>query len=397
MPNKTSALNLYDHQTSNMKLFTSPITTTLKDKIMNEMYYRRYLPERAKKVILEKYRWLIEYVKEKPELDFQITFNCDKEGTGDNKTIPDKNRGTSRFSIYRGTSRILSFEFSNDCTLKKIDAADSYMQNCSPADGFFSPEGVQKNPIPNMDAYLKKINSRIDKYGRYYINKDGRMEGFFQNLLNRRYTLTPQKEDDFIIFDREFEFGFSCKEQEKEWNFEASELIDKLRNKAKSDGVVFNSTYDKKDGFDEIDGIGINKEGDLIILEVKHPRNHEGIAYGPMQVRYYIEQLKKALGDDSFNTEFFESIKRIVKQKQSMGILSLPQNWTMPTKLSGRIIPYLVVGSQSKDDAPNLSKEMKKRFYGVKKFFNDESFPLQVKVCASASELDGTLEDYTIQ
>ncbi len=31
MPNKTSALNLYDHQTSNMKLFTSPITTTLED------------------------------------------------------------------------------------------------------------------------------------------------------------------------------------------------------------------------------------------------------------------------------------------------------------------------------------------------------------------------------
>ena len=143
---------------------------------MNDMYYRRYFPEEATRVILKDYAWLIKYVKMTPELDFQITFNCDKIGSENNKTIPDKNKGTSRFSIYRGTSRILSFEFSNKCRLK-IDAADSYMQNCSPADDFFFPEGLQKNPISNMDAYLKKINSRIDKYGRYYINKDGKVFG----------------------------------------------------------------------------------------------------------------------------------------------------------------------------------------------------------------------------
>ena len=151
----------------------------------------------------------------------------------------------------------------------------------------------------------------------------------------------------------------------------------------------------EKNGFDEIDGIGINKNGDLIILEVKHPRNYEGIAYGPMQVRYYIEQLKKAIGDKSFNTEFYEGIKRIVEQKQRMGILSLPQNWIMPTKLSGKIIPYLIVGSM--DDVPVLSAPMKKRFIGVKKYFDDKTCPLQVKVCASADKFDGTLMDYTIQ
>lgn len=361
---------------------------------MNDMYYRRYLPEEAVRVILKDYAWLIKYVKMTPELDFQITFNYDKIGAENNKTIPDKNKGTSRFSLYRGTSRILSFEFSNKCRLR-IDAADSYMQNCSPADDFFSPEGLQKNPISNMDAYLKRINSRIDKYGRYYINKDGRVEGFFQNLLNRRYTLTPKPEDDFIIFDREFEFGFSRKDQEKKWNYEASKLIDKLRGEAKRDGVVFNSTYMEKNGFDEIDGIGINKNGDLIILEVKHPRNQEGIAYGPMQVRYYIEQLRKAIRDPYFNREFFESIMRIVEQKQRMGILSLPQNWVMPKKLSDKIIPYLIVGSM--DDVPVLSTPMKKRFIGVKEHFDDKTCPLQVKVCASASKFDGTLMDYTIQ
>lgn len=361
---------------------------------MNDMYYRRYLPEEVVRAILKNFTWLIDYVKRTPELDFQITFNCEKNGSGANKTIPDKNKGTSRFSLYRGTSRILSIVFSNRCRLT-IDAADSYMQNCSPADDFFSPEGLQKNPISNMYAYLKNINSRIDKYGRYYINNDGRVEGFFQNLLNRRYTLVTKSDDDFIIFDREFEFGFSCKEQEKEWNYEASETIKKLRDAAKSDGVVFNSTYDGKYGFDEIDGIGINKNGDLMILEVKHPRNYEGIAYGPMQVRYYIEQLRKAIGDPYFNTEFFESIMKIVEQKQRMGILSLPKNWEMPTKLSGNIIPYLIVGSM--DDVPVLSAPMKKRFIGIKKHFDDESFKLKVKVCASADKYDGTLMDYTIQ
>ena len=172
-------------------------------------------------------------------------------------------------------------------------------------------------------------------------------------------------------------------------------MIDKLRNEAKRDGVVFNSTYMEKNGFDEIDGIGINKNGDLIILEVKHPRNYEGIAYGPMQVRYYIEQLKKAIGDKSFNTEFYEGIKRIVEQKQRMGILTLPSKWEMPKQLSCKIIPYLIVGSM--DDKPSLSKPMKLRFEGVKKHFNDDEFPLQVKVCANANEFDGTLMDYTIE
>ncbi len=354
------------------------------------MYYRRYLPEDAVKVILKDYSWLIEYVKRTPELDFQITFNCEKIVDGNNNVKLDKDNGSSRFSIYRGTSRILSFEFSNKGKMT-ISAAESYKKNCSPSNNFFSSVGLQNNTI---DAYLKKINSCIDKYGRYYINRNGRMEGFFQNLLNRRYTLLTKSDDDFIIFDREFEFGFSCKDQEKKWNHEASLLINKLRDEAKRDGVVFNSIYDGKDGFDEIDGIGINKNGDIIILEVKHPRNAEGIAYGPMQVRYYIEQLKKAIGDKSFNSEFYEAIKKIVEQKQRLGILSLPQNWTMPTKLSGKIIPYLIVGS--KDDTPQLSIPMKNRFLGVKKHFDDKTFQLQVKVCADADKLDGTLMDYII-
>ena len=363
---------------------------------MNDIYYRRYLPTDAEKIISEKFNWLIEYVKKTPQLDFQITFNCDKKGNGENAIIPDLGKGSSRFSLYRGTSRILSFEFSNKCKLK-ISAAESYIANCSPSDNFFSPEGLS---LKNINAYLENINTFIDekgykKYGSYYINEEGRVEGFFQNLLNRRYTLFPKGDDDFIIFDREFEFGFSSGIQEDVQNKEASKCITELRNKAINDNVLFNKTYTDKSGFDEIDGIGINKNGDIIILEVKHPRNDEGIAYGPMQVRYYIEQLKKAINDKSFNAEFFDSITKIVEQKQRLGILSLPAKWTMPKRLSGKIIPYLIVGSM--DDQPFLSKPMKKRFDGVRKHFNDDKFPLQVKVCANASEYDGTMIDYTIE
>ena len=197
------------------------------------------------------------------------------------------------------------------------------------------------------------------------------------------------------MFDREFEFGFSSGIREEIQNIEASKCIDELREKAMNDNVLFNKTYMDKSGFDEIDGIGINKNGDIIILEVKHPRNDEGIAYGPMQVRYYIEQIKKAINDKSFNAEFFDSITKIVEQKQRLGILTLPAKWTMPKQLSGKIIPYLIVGSM--DDKPFLSKPMKLRFEGVKKHFNDDEFPLQVKVCANANEFDGTLMDYTIE
>ena len=349
------------------------------------IYYDRVLPLNAEQIIKQNYAWLIDYVKKTPELDFQITFNWDKKS-------PINMTGTSRFSIYRGTSRILSFVFSSSGILISIDAAESYKATCSPANGFFTANGLTQKRFVD---YFEQINRNIKKYGKYYITSGGlKNEGFYQNLLNRRYTLNTIDDDDFVIFDREFEFGFSSKIIEQIWNTNASNCIVALRNKAQQNNVLFNNTYSNKSKFDEIDGIGINKHGDLIIIEVKHPRNVEGIAYGPMQVRYYIEQLKKAIGDKSFNPEFYEAIKKIVMQKQRLGILSLPQNWTMPTKLSGKIISYLIVGSM--DDSPQLSTPMKNRFHGVKKHFDDKTFQLQVKVCADAGKLDGTLMNYTI-
>ena len=364
------------------------------------IYYNRILSGPAEKTILMNFKWLIDFVKAEAgnKLDFQITFNCNKKGSGNDATIPDKQRGTSRFSIYRGTSRILSLVFSTSGKIS-IDAADSYRKHCSPSKDFFTPGGLSKE---KLIVYLEKITDNTDRYGRYYINKENmRVEGFYQNLINRRYTLTPQQGDDFIIFDREFEFGFSCGEAENLQNTDAKDVIKKSKENAKqhalgakSPKTIFTNDYENKDSFDEIDGVGINQNGDILIIEIKHPQNNTGIVYGPMQVRYYIEQLRKAISDNVYREEFYDNIKRIIEQKSRMGILNLPQNWKIPIKLSGKIIPYLVVGSI--EDTPILkSPELISRFNVIRQAFDDKEFPLQVKVCQSLT--NGTLVDYTIK
>ena len=126
----------------------------------NNIYYNRVLSKQGEETILKDYKWLIDYVKNEAgnELDFQITFNCNKKGSGNDATIPDKQKGTSRFSIYRGTSRILSLVFSSTGKLS-IEAADSYREYCSPSDDFYTPDGLSKE---KLKMYLDKINYNID-------------------------------------------------------------------------------------------------------------------------------------------------------------------------------------------------------------------------------------------
>ena len=93
---------------------------------MDDIYYNRVLSKESEEVFIKKYFWIIDIVKDFPQLDFQITFNPSKDKH--KNTI--KSKGCSRFSIYRGTSRPLSFLFSSSGKLK-IEAAKSY-EKCVP-------------------------------------------------------------------------------------------------------------------------------------------------------------------------------------------------------------------------------------------------------------------------
>ena len=111
---------------------------------MASVYYNRVLSDKMVNTIKDpKYFWIIDYVKEHPELDFQ---------TGSNA------KGTW-FSVYRGTGRVLSISPNGT-----VSAAKAYMDLC--------PEFYSEPTPENFDKLLFEVSNN-DILGRYFINKKG--------------------------------------------------------------------------------------------------------------------------------------------------------------------------------------------------------------------------------
>ncbi len=287
--------------------------------IAKNMYYDRSMKKDLESKILNSYKWLIDEVKKRPELDFQ---------TGSN----DKD---SWFSIYRGTGRILTIKASG-----KIFAAPKYMA--------LSPSFYKKPDKRGLDDLLSKIKNDSN-LGRYYIDtQERRKEGYYQNLISRRYSLFCQSEDDFVIIDKEFVLGYRDDNIKKE-------IMKPVKDKY--DGIIhsLSNKYDyckniKQPGT-ECDFVGLTRSGDILLLELKRHEDTTKIYLSPIQAGKYDDLTTEYM--KSFYDDFCHNVLDMVDQKIRMGIL-YPQ-WEMPTKLSGKIIPAVVVGG-------NPSKEAKKRF-----------------------------------
>ena len=285
---------------------------------MADIYYNRVMDSKLTDLIDEKYKWLIEYVKEHSELDFQ---------TGSNAT-------DTWFSVYRGTGRV--FTLKKDGTLK---ADKKYM-------GLF-PDFYKVPNKENLDKLMDKVSSDL-ALKRYYIAASGKKEeGYYQNLISRRYSLFCEKEDDFIIFDKEFVLGYSDDITKakitKDTNDKYNDIVDKLKLKGFGTKI-------KAPG-SECDFVGLTKDGDILMLELKQSGDTPKIALSPVQVGKYVDLTENYLSN--YRDDFEDCVKKMIKQKIDLDILK-PQ-WDMPKKITGKIIPAVVVGG-------NPTKAAKERF-----------------------------------
>lgn len=282
---------------------------------MENIYYNRVMNNSLTDLIDKNYRWLIEYVINCPELDFQ---------TG-------SNANDTWFSIYRGTGRVL--------TIKKNGSlvADEKYKGLFPS--FYN--NPNKN---NLDCLMKEI-SKKEELKRYYIGKDGKKkEGYYQNLISRRYSLFCKPQDDFIIIDKEFVLGYSDDDIKKT----ETNLI-----KDKYDNII--ESLKKKDEFgtgikcpgSECDFVGLTKNGDILLLELKRYEDTSKIALSPVQVGKYVDLTENYLS--KYKTDFEKNVLEMVKQKVGLGIL-IPK-FDIPKKISGRILPAVVVGGNPSEKA----------------------------------------------
>ena len=236
-------------------------------------YYDRTMDDSFISKVLSDYPWLIKFVKKTPELDFQ--------------TGHDPKQGRSWFSVYRGTGRVLTFVSRRNSY--KMDAANAYKE-IAPTDFFVHPTE------DNFVKYLSNIRE-APNLKRYYESDKGKKEGFYQNLIGRRYTFNTKTEDDFIIIDKEMVVGFKDEATKTAWNDDIISNIKDLILDLKKD---YNGSLpqDIHSNYGEFDFLAITWDGDIIIMELKQD-DPQKTYLSPIQVRFYYEQFKKLMKEDN--------------------------------------------------------------------------------------------------
>lgn len=328
-------------------------TNNKQNAVLQSVYYNRVMSDAFEEIIMTKYKWLIEFVKKHKELDFQTGF--------------DQKQNKSWFSIYRGTSRILQITYFDKSERVKIDAAASYMKLAS------YPKKLDEN---HFEAYLNEINNNPN-YGKFYIDSNGgRMEGYYQTLIARRYTFENKADDDFVIFDKELVLGFINEEEKKSWNEEVVKIQNETIQRLRSNGKERLPKTIKAE-YGEIDFMGLSWDGDLVIMELKKDPA-DGLS--PIQINYYGLQFEKLM-NEGMEDRLYKVIRDMILQKQKMGLIKMTSKAkALPNGLSGRIKKYIIIGNEE-----TVSETIKNRFALAKEVFlgND----LDVFTCGK----DGTL------
>lgn len=298
------------------------------------MYYNRKIsnPFSALIEISGKLRWLFDFVKNRDDLDFLIGKNNSKEW----------------ISIYRGLSRILTITQSKNPNIIKIDGANAYKEMSISLYG-------EKNISCNFKTEIENILNAVainPKFDRYYKNKK---EGYYQNILSRKYGILGRKNDDFVIIDKEVVVGYlNQKEKEKEFNKIQPKYKQLQLDISANNSKRYGKNLEKKAVGNELDFLALDKNGNILLIEYKHGTNTSGIYLSPIQIGMYYDIFTNIPRKD-----LEEAVFEMLIQKQKIGLIC--PTWVMPKKIKD-IIPVLVISEY------NYKSSAKSKFYEILSF-----------------------------
>ena len=279
------------------------------------MYYNRKISNSFSALIESggKLRWLFDFVKKRDDLDFLIGKNNSKEW----------------ISIYRGLSRILTITKTKNSNIIKIDGANAY-KTIEPT--LYGENNTSYNFKTEMGNILDAVAVN-HKFDRYYNNKK---EGYYQNILSRKYGILGDMNDDFVIIDKEAVVGYT--NQIEKYNF-----INKILPKYKQlqqylsakNSKRYGKNIEKKTVGNELDFLALDKNGNILLIEYKHGTNTSGIYLSPIQIGMYYDIFTKFPRPD-----LAKAVSEMLIQKQKIGLIC--PNWVIPKKIKD-IIPVLII------------------------------------------------------
>lgn len=304
------------------------------------MYYSRKISDSFAKLleIGGELRWLFDYVKQNPELDFLI----------------GKNNSKQWISIYRGLSRILTISPTAKANMIKLDGANAYKELNKK---LYGQKELTNNFSRDLE-WLVEVVSTMNKFDRYFNNKK---EGYFQNELSRRFGICGDPEHDFAIIDKEAVIGY-------ENMHEKNCIYGKIRSKYKEyqkelsqlNAKRFGKNLDKKSIGNEIDFLALNRDGNLLLIEYKHGTNTSGIYLSPLQIGMYYE-----LFSIFPRRELENSVNEMIVQKKRIGLIN--PKWKTP--LIKEIVPVLIISEY------NYKSSAKTKFQEVLAFMKNRKGP----------------------
>lgn len=303
------------------------------------MYYNRKISDKLSKLIENngKLRWLFDYVKNHNELDFLIGKSKKKEWV----------------SIYRGITRIISINLTANKQIIKVNGAKTY-QEIMP--NLYGKKSITANFKIDIELLIKQIESNPG-FDRYYKNKK---EGYYQNILSRKYGINGNPNDDFVIIDKEVVIGYAnTNEKQEKFSVGIQKKYKELQKEISSlNSKLYGVDLDKKAIGNELDFLALDKEGNILLIEYKHGTNTSGIYLSPLQIGVYYDIFNGFLRSD-----LEKSVFEMLAQKQEIGLIN--PKWVKPLKIKD-IIPVLVVSeynynSSAKEKYDQILSFMRKK------------------------------------
>lgn len=285
------------------------------------MYYDRTLSPDFSKLVENggALRWLFDYVKNNAELDFLI----------------GRNKGTQWISVYRGLTRILKITPCRDINFVNAEAAEAY-QKIAKIKGYrLYGKTIPVSQIKESEFKQIAIIIKNDKkFDRYFNNKK---EGYYQNMLSRKYGVCGKANDDFVIIDKEAVIGYLDQPEKNHIFGSLQKNYKELQNEiSKINSKRYGKNIEKKTIGNELDFLGLDKEGYILLIEYKHGSgNTSGIYLSPLQIGLYYDLFSYIP-----KNELKESVFKMLQQKQKIGLIN--PKWAKPTCING-IIPILII------------------------------------------------------
>lgn len=293
------------------------------------MYYDRTIsPRLLSKLKSPEYQKIIEYVKchEGLELYFRKTKDTSSMGT-----------------LYKGRGAILSLNTKGAFYDIKKQKEQTESQK-KPKRQYIKSEDFTEAELDNFIEESWKNGSPKAREDQYNDAENEKNEGYYQSLVGRRYSLFSQSNDPFIIFDKEFEIGY--------------------------ESLAERSEAEEANGKNErCDYIGLNRDGHLMLIEVKISSNWD-IGNCANQIDTYRKSLKDLLKKKE---EYIKSnILLMIGQKQKKELGLINKDWTLEAPINGTIELAIVIGdlkvAEDKTEADEIAtRRFRRAKHGAEK------------------------------